>query len=125
MTRSRATGLKTAKASLGKAMEEGDPKKIAAAAVRVMAADPMSANVFLYGFALFPLISRLLKDKSYEPYSDHIIEPVIIAEMEKIEKKVGKHLPTRYKDIVIKSFMHALRKQWRENKALYESKKKG
>lgn len=124
MTKKKTTKLETAKANLTKAMEEGDPKKIATAAARIMIADPMSTNVFLYAFALFPLLSRLIKDKSYEPYADHIVRPAVEAEIEKIKGKVGKPLPSHYREIVIKSFMHSLRKQWRENKALYESKKK-
>lgn len=124
MTKKQAAKLETAKANLTKAMEEGDPKKIAAAAARVMIADPMSSNVFLYALALFPLLSKLVKDKRYEPYPDNIIRPMVLAEIKKIKKKVGRPLPKHYREIVVKSFMFALRKPRRKNKAFQEAKEK-
>ncbi len=48
---------------------------------------------------------------------------MILAEMKEIKKKVGKPLPRHYKEIVIKSFMYALRKPLRKNKAPQESNK--
>lgn len=124
MTKKQAAKLGTAKANLTKAMEEGDPKKIVAAVTRVMIADPMLNDVFLYTLALFPLFSKLMKDKRYEPYPDHIIRPIVSAEIRKIKKRVGRPLPKHYREIVVDSFMHALRKPRRKNKAFQEAKKK-
>jgi hypothetical protein len=78
----------------------------------------------LYVLALFPLLARLVEDNRYEPYSDHVIRPIVLVEIKKIKKKVGKPLPKRYREIVVKSFMYALRKKRRENEALQETNKK-
>ncbi len=67
MGKGRKLSLKKAKENLGKAMEEGDPKKIAAAAARVMLADPMSNNVFCTASLFYRCFLNWLRTSDMSP----------------------------------------------------------
>ena len=125
MGKIRIGTLESEKAKLRKAMEEGDPKKIAESVARVMAADPMAMETLLYGTKLLPLILKLIKNKKrYGPYNSRAIKPMIEAEIRKIDKKLGKNLPQSYRKILVKSVMETLRKLWRKYEVIQRPKSK-
>lgn len=116
MVSKKVYDLEKARANLAKAMDDGNPKKIARAAAEVMIADPMSTDTFLYSLAICPLFADLVNDKSHAPYNYHTIRRMVESEMQKIDRKTGKSLPRKYKSMIIKSFTSALKKEWNRDK---------
>lgn len=116
MAKGQLKKLTEARARLGEAMQEGNPKKIAEAAVRVMAADPMTTDMFMYLLRLYPLFSILIR--TLREYNYHSVRWMVESEMRKIDKQLNESLPKEYRRIIIKSFTHTLKQHLRAKKAL-------
>jgi len=104
--------LASAKAELKKAIQAGDPKEIARAVAKVVAADPKTTDVFLCLSRLIPLFTKLLKSRRLRSLDARILRKTIKVELEKVEQNCKVKLSLQHRKIVVDSMIKTLRKIW-------------
>ena len=102
------TALHKAKAELGRALTAQNPRRIARAAAKVMAVDPVSGEVLRCGMALSPSVAYLWKLYRKSSIQKSVMRVKVGNAVRRAERKTGISLAGKYRRILVESAMGAL-----------------